>query len=128
MKKSFRAGLLAVAVAASVAVPATAAMAASGGTAGWTWTNNEWWNQLGYDGSITVRPCINVSGYHATAGYIRYYTGSVGNADTGRLWTSTSTGSCTYLSRSTSYQDSLDWNAPQTVFNWGINKLPWGAW
>ncbi len=81
--------------------------------------STEWWNQLGYDGYVQVQASYSDSGRHAKTGWMRWYIPSY--ADSGRLYTPSTTSSSSTLikSKSSSFQDSLNpWEA-QTQFSCG---------
>lgn len=103
---------------------ATAAMAATWTGPGYTVVNDHS-NILNYKGSIKTTSCVRQSnGTHLIGGYIRYRQG---DRDTGWLGTPTATSCGQTVSRSTTFWDSLGWNAPTTYVNYDFNTAPYGA-
>lgn len=126
-----RLAALVAATAMAVGGSTIPAQAAGGGTSGWGWSSNEWWSQLGYTGKIWAYPCVNVlqkgTYVHALQGWLRYYVGSPGNRDTGKLYTAFASG-CSTVSRTKDYWDDPNPWAAKTVFTKGWTIVPKGVW
>lgn len=85
------------------------------------------WPGLQYTGKVYAAPCYKEGTQHALNGYIRFQRDAGPALDTGRLYTATSTGSCTTLTRQTTVYDSL-LPGNTTHFYWGHSYAPWGVW
>ena len=83
--------------------------------------------QIYYKGYVQCQPCYNDDGYHAARAYLRYQNGADG--DTGRLYTGFGRGPTDgrIYSKSHTYRDTLDPNAPKVRFNYGFDYVPHGS-
>lgn len=86
-------------------------------------THNYW--SIYYYGYVQCQPSYNENGWHAQAGYIRYWrydlSGNIVN-DTGRLYTDYGSGQSDsrILTRSHTYTDSIIPNSLKTQFRYGF--------
>lgn len=83
---------------------------------------------LWYDGKVWISPCYVYGGKHNLSGYMRWVIS--GYADTGRLYTPGVSGpaDCAKHTKSQSFQDTLDPNAPQTQFYYGFTVVASNIW
>jgi hypothetical protein len=83
---------------------------------------------LWYDGAVWISPCYVYSGKHNLSGYMRWTIS--GYADTGRLYTPgvSGPGDCAKHTKTYTFSDSLDPNAPQTQFFYGFTVVASNIW
>lgn len=83
---------------------------------------------LWYDGAVWISPCYVYSGKHNLSGYIRWVIS--GYADTGRIYTPGVSGpsDCAKHTKTFTFADTLDPNAPQTQWYFGFTVVASNIW
>ena len=94
-------------------------------TSAWGWSCQEWFSQLGYDGSVWFWTnhalMIDGSVKRAQEAWLRFYAGRPGNRDTGKLYADRTASQPALYKKDHSYWDDFSWDPGyKTIFKVGI--------